>query len=321
MDQLSLTKLLILIAFTTNCFVAESLNAQDKKEANQNKKAGKEERAEPPKNQQEKDGPNAVVVARNRITRLRILAAKKFQIKQQLLQQIEVMKKECNLDKKQVFKLSIAAKRHASDQATAWMKKYGNNFVAMARRPAGKNEKNKDKEQEEEPVFNDADEIDQGVLSNLSDAIENPFKKRSGPTQDKAWLKLLQKELNEKQWKAFQEFYVQKMAEYQNKKLNYVLALVDLELNLTDAQMKQLRKLLEPTAKKAGRTSLVLYEPYTLLFQLYKLDQKKVAKFLTKTQLQNWKMLIAPFAELEGMMEAEDLEDDKEGDEEDGKDD
>ena len=100
-------------------------------------------------------------------SKAKLLAAKKFQIKQEYAVHIEVLKRIAKIDKKQALKLTIAAKGQSGRQAEKWMKKFGNQMQGMF----GPEDKNKKGKEEQEIEIKDADEIDEQSLQFLAKRI------------------------------------------------------------------------------------------------------------------------------------------------------
>ena len=242
----------------------------------------------------------AVGVAFQGFSKARMHAAKKFQIKQKYAVHIELLKRVCQLDKKQALKLTIAAKGQAARQSDKWIKKYGVQMQGMF----GQNPKGK-KKKEEEVVIKDADDIDEQTLQFLTNGFGSPFSTAKGPTQKPEWVQTLTKVLTIEQLEKYKKHLEHSAAQYRKVQLDYAINVVSRSVNLTDEQSVKIAALLKPQIAKMNEPENALYAPYLLFYRLVKIDQKKVKEILTPAQTQRWKLLIGPYRQIGEMMEQE----------------
>lgn len=237
----------------------------------------------------------------------KMMAVKTFYLSQIFSVEIDELKRVCELDPKQVKKLTVAAKGAVKKAAAKWKK--------TAAQRGGIADLNLDDDDQvpasDQPdiVINDADEIDEMTLQMVvMNNMGNPFKS-DDPRDDKFWRKTLAGVLTDEQSAKFKTYRLEREMAKREALIASTVNLLATDLALTDEQQTQLTELVTPPMKKAKLTCPVFYEPYVLIYYASKVDEKKLKELLSPAQIQKWKIFMAPAKQVGQMMEMEDAQD------------
>lgn len=244
----------------------------------------------------------------------KILAAKRFHLKQTLNNEIRKIEAVCELDKKQKLKLRIGLKGAVKKLSEKWMKDNEGQLGFMLNGPVEIDEngevieREEKKEQEDQPVeiptITDADEIDDMMMQMVVMQDSNPFRV-SQPTNSKFWKKLVKETLREDQLAKLVEFRKQEEQRKLDIHLLGLMAALDRELTLTDQQEADLKKLIQPHVTNIKLQTATFYEPFLFNYHASKVSEVGLKAILTPNQIQQWKFFMAPAKQIGQMLAME----------------
>ncbi len=234
----------------------------------------------------------------------RMMAAKRFQLTQIFLVEVEEIQNICKLDKKQITKLRIGAKGAVKKLTAEWNKQTSQQRGLVQQ--GGQVDDESDTAEEEEIQINDADEIDQNTLQMIMmNGMGNPFK-FDDPLDHRFWQSTLRNVLTDAQLEKFREYRQDRKAAKRNALIDSAMGSLTIELGLTGEQRIKLAEIIRPPMEKAEISCFTFYEPFVLYYYASQADSKKLKEVLSPAQLQKWKIFIAPSKEIGQMMGMED---------------
>jgi len=242
----------------------------------------------------------------------KIIAAKRFHLKQVFQVEIELIERLCEPTAQQKAKLRVAAKGAVKKLSAEWLKKTGQRFGAVpvpAQQDGGANQaddtaQNESEEQAEEEI-KDASEIDDNMAQFLiMEVTGNPF--RTVPPQDeKAWTTLVAGILTAEQVKTLSDFRATEAQQKRDEMLQSVLGGLTRELGLTPEQREKLQATFQPHFENAVFKGIAFFEPYMGYYYASKAKNEELAAFLSHAQIQKLRIFLWPARQIEQMMEME----------------
>jgi len=249
------------------------------------------------------DGEDAPIaaMAESQMDVNKMAAARRFQLTQIFLVEVEELTRICELNKKQNKKLRIGAKGAVKKLTTRWKEENEAQMQAFGQlQPANATKK----KEESEIEIKDASEVNamtwQMVTMNMSGG--NPFRSED-PTESKFWRKTVSNVLTDSQSEKFDQFNRRRDQAKQTAMIQYTLTLISVELGLSDQQATELDKLVRPIFQRSKLSCPALYESYVMTYYASKADEQKMKTLLSPAQLQKWKIFIAPLKQVGAMIE------------------
>lgn len=232
----------------------------------------------------------------------KMIAAKRFQLSQTFLVEVEELVRVCELDKKQALKLRIGAKGAIKKLTAEWKKRINEQMGQFPQVRPG----NGDQEDGQEVKFKDADEIDENTLQLvMMNAVGNPFQYED-PRKHRFWLNIVGNVLTDAQSEKFKQYRRQRNVAKRTAMIDSAMTSLSIELGLTEQQRMELEKIIRPPMEQAEISCFTFYEPFVLYYFASKADQSEIEKCLSPAQLQAWKIFLAPSKQVGQMIEGND---------------
>lgn len=226
----------------------------------------------------------------------KMIAAKKFILAQSFSAEIELVDHICKLDKKQLFKLQVGAKGATKKLTKRWRKTVGAQFGIKDEIEVPKTSK--------EMVIKDADEIDQNTIQIVTMNLGNPFISKP-PTDDEFWQKTLQATLTETQRDTLKNYRDKRTAAKRSALIASTVESLAFEINLRQDQVAKFSKLVTSEMEKSTAKSSTMYESFVLYYVASKTPSSDLEKLLTPSQMQKWKITMAPTQQYAMMIEGQ----------------
>jgi len=231
----------------------------------------------------------------------KLAAAKRFQLTQIFLVEVEELTQICELNKKQNKKLRIGAKGAVKKLTAQWKEQNNAQMQAFQQiRPAIVAKK----QEEEEIEIKDASEVNamtwQMVTMSMSGG--NPYKSND-PIESKFWQKTVSNVLTDSQRDRFDRHKHKRDQAKQTARIEYALTSIHVELGLSEQQAIEMDKLVRPNLEQAELNCSAMLETYVMNYYASKADEQKVKTLLSPAQLQKWRILIAPSMQMGPIME------------------
>jgi hypothetical protein len=239
-------------------------------------------------------------------------AAKLFWFQKAFRIEVQKIKMVCELDKKQALKLKIASKGAAKKEMEVWLKKWTQQmkqFQEMNFGNAGPVQKKK-KQNQEELVINDADEIDEQAMQFMdnSSMMFGEFEEERKAVDSQFWIKTVRGVLTPEQNDKYLAFLKQRNDAHIAAKIDAFVARMQLELALTDDQAAKYDALVRPAMEKAPILS-GYYETFAFQYYATQYDEEKMKSLLNEDQFQMMKMVLGPSKGYGAMLDQDGFED------------
>ena len=223
-------------------------------------------------------------------------AAKLFWFRKVFAVETLKIKLACNLDKKQMLKLKVAAKRAARKDFTAWKEgwdEYMKQFQGMDLGLGPIKPRNKDIGREE-LVIEGADEIDQQILKVMSQwTFLGDYGEAFKAIDSIFWRKTVKSVLNPEQFEKYEAFLATRNQAYLDARIDSFVLMMKEKLSLSDDQAKRYDALVRPKMKTAPVAPDQL-DYYVFLSSATKHDSEKMKAILNEDQYQLMKMILEP---------------------------
>ena len=227
----------------------------------------------------------------------KLRAVKLFSLRQQFAVRVLEIDQACTLNDKQRRKLTIAAKGVSRKALAQWEKEFKKLGMFNA---FGGNPKLK-KDDEEEIVINDADEVDTMTLNRvegwgISRGLQDPL-------EHKFWKNILASTLNETQRSQWKQHCETREKALRKSQIDLFVLTTKIQLALDEKQTQAIRKLVQKERDDLEYLSKgTLIEGYIAFYVATKIDEKKLKKLLKPAQHQKWKMHMIPFKSMGAQM-------------------